>query len=325
VAAPPPPPPTQTVEIPSRRFGRYVLRSRLGSGGMAEVFLAEARNERGVPFQVALKLMRQGVSAESFADEADLMGLLEHPNLVSRLEIGEAFGRFFIAMELMAGGDLEGLLRLHRQQGRLLPLALSVHVCIEVLRALDYCHQARTRSGRPLELIHCDVNPSNIFFSGQCEVKLGDFGVAKARGLDIGPGDGVTAGKLHYLSPEQTRGAALTPASDLFSVGIVLHELVLGFHPFQRESHDEKVVMAAIQAAKLRLPDTLDKKLAAVLRKALAPEVGPRYRTAGEFAGALFTWARDTGQPFSPHEVRFALQQALAFAYWERSKVRAPR
>ncbi|WP_239014484.1 serine/threonine-protein kinase [Archangium violaceum] len=316
------PPPAKTVEIPSRRFGRYVLRSRLGSGGMAEVFLAEARDEKGMPFKVALKLMRKDVTAEAFADEADLMGLLEHPNLVSRLEIGEAFGRYFIAMEFLVGGDLEGLLRAHESQGAPPPVAVGVHVCIEVLRALAYFHQARTRSGRPLELIHGDVNPSNIFFSGQCEVKLGDFGVAKARGLDLGPEDGVTAGKLHYLSPEQTRGDTLTQSSDLFSLGIVLHELVLGFHPFARDSDDPEVVMAAIRAAKLILPDRLDRQLGAILRKALAPDVNQRYRTAGEFAGALFTWALDTGQPFAPRELQPSLQQALSLALWEREKGR---
>ena len=314
------PPPSKTVEIPSRRFGRYVLRSRLGSGGMAEVFLAEAKDEKGTPFKVALKLMRKDVTAEAFADEADLMGLLEHPNLVSRLEIGEAFGRYFIAMEFLVGGDLEGMLQAHQRQGKRIPLAAGAHVCIEVLRALAYFHQARTRSGRPLELVHGDVNPSNIFFSGQCEVKLGDFGVAKARGLDLGPEDGVTAGKLHYLSPEQTRGDTVTLASDLFSVGIVLHELVLGFHPFERGSDDPELVMAAIRAAKLNLPDTLDKRLAAVVRKALAPDVNQRYRTAGEFAGALLAWALDTGQPFGPREVQAGLQQALSLSLWEREK-----
>ena len=310
------------MEVPSRRFGRYVLRSRLGSGGMAEVFLAETQDEKGAPLKVALKLMRKDVSAEAFADEADLMGLLEHPNLVRRLEIGEAFGRYFIAMEFLVGGDLEGLLRAHRQQGQAISAALGAHVCTEVLRALAYFHQARTRSGRPLELVHGDVNPSNIFFSGQGEVRLGDFGVAKARGLDLGPEDGVTAGKLHYLSPEQTRGDSLTQASDLFSLGIVLHELVLGFHPFAPESNDPDHVMAAIRSAKLNLPDTLDKPLAAVLRKALAPDVNQRYRTAGEFAGALFAWALDTGRPFGTREVQASLQQALSLALWEREKGR---
>lgn len=296
---------SQTLEIPSRRFGRYVLRSRLGSGGMAEVFLAEAAAGTAEARQVALKFMRQGTSAEAFADEADLMGLLEHPNLVRRLEVGEAFGRSFIAMELLLGGDLDHLIKTRRRHGQRLPAALGVHVCIEVLRALACFHQARTRSGRPLELIHGDVNPANIFFSDQGEVKLGDFGVAQSRGGDIGPGEGVTAGKLHYLSPEQTRGDTLTQASDLFSLGIVLHELLLGIHPFERESEDAEVVMASIRAAKLYLPDSMDKRLATVLRKALASDVGQRYRTAGEFAGALFGWVLDANHPGSP-------QQALA-------------
>ena len=314
--------PPKTVELPSRRFGRYVLRSRLGSGGMAEVFLAEARDEKGAPFKVALKLMRKGVSAEAFADEADLMGLLEHPNLIRRLEIGEAFGRYFIAMEFQLGGDLEGLLRVHRQQRRTLSPALGAFVCIEVLRALAYFHQVRTRTGRPLDLVHGDVNPSNIFFSGEGDVKLGDFGVAKAQGADIGPQDGITAGKLHYLSPEQTRGETITASTDLFAMGIVLYELVVGTHPFIRGPLDDAAAMAAIRAAKLGLPDSVDKPLAQILRKALAPDKANRFRTAGEFAGALFTWALDTGQPFGPHEVRASLQQALALVQWEREKSR---
>jgi serine/threonine protein kinase len=299
------------VEVPSRRFGHYLLRTRLGAGGMAEVFLADAVDMRGQPFSVALKLMRKDVPAEVFADEADLMGLLEHPNLVQRLEVGEAFGRPFIAMELLVGGDLGELMRALRQQRRPFPPEIAVHVAIEVLRGLAYFHQARTRSGRPLGLVHGDVNPANIFFSGDGDVKLGDFGVAKARGVDIGPADGVAAGKLHYLSPEQTRGEPLTPASDVFAMGIVLHELLVGAHPFQRESSDVHVVMAAIRAARLHLPFTMDRTLAAILRKALAPDLAQRYRTAGELAGALLTWSLDTGQAPTRADVRHWLADVL--------------
>jgi serine/threonine-protein kinase len=315
--------PRKTVEVPSRRFGRYILHSRLGEGGMAEVFLGEAVDARGQPFKVALKLMRKGVSAEAFADEADLMGLLEHPNLVRRLEIGEAFGRYFIAMEFLVGGDLGELLRAHQQQGQELSVGLSVHICLEVLRALAYFHQARTRTGRPLELVHGDINPANIFISGQYEVKLGDFGVAKARGVNIGPEDGVAAGKLHYLSPEQTRGEPLSPASDLFTVGIVLHELVVGAPPFLPDSESPEQVMAAIRAGKLQLPDALERnRLAPLLRKALAPETAQRFRTSGEFAGALLTWALDTGQGLGPREAHVALQQALSLVFWQRERDR---
>ncbi|EAU63940.1 serine/threonine-protein kinase [Stigmatella aurantiaca] len=300
----------KTVEVPSRRYGRYRLRSRLGEGGMAEVFLADAVDARGQSFSVALKLMRKDVPVEAFADEADLMGVLDHPNLVRKLEDGEAFGRPFIAIEFLSGGDLERLLRTHERLHRRVPLGVAVHVCIEVLRALAYFHQARTRSGRPLELVHGDITPSNIFFSGEGEVKLGDFGVAKSRGADIGPQDGILAGKLHYLSPEQTRGEPPTPATDLFALGIVLHEMVVGTHPFLREETDEARVMAAIRAGKLNLPDSVDRPLAQILRRALAPDTASRYHTAGEFAGALFTWLLDSGQSPSRPQIQEWLRKS---------------
>jgi serine/threonine protein kinase len=305
---------TRTVEFPSRRYGRYVVRSRLGEGGMAEVFLADAIPPRGDKFPVALKLMRKDAPPEAFADEADLMGLLDHPNLVRMLESGKAFGRPFIAMEFLVGGDLKRLMEAQETLKRRIPLGICLYICIEMLRALSYFHQLRTRSGRPLELVHGDVNPSNVFFSGDAEVKLGDFGVATARGADIGPRDGITAGKLHYLSPEQTQGEALTPASDLFSLGILLHELVVGTHPFLRQEMDEEVVMAAIRAAKVTLPDTVDRGLAQIIRKSLAADPHNRYRTAGEFAGALLTWSLDSGNSPTRDNVQSWLLKTLSYA-----------
>jgi serine/threonine protein kinase len=305
---------TKSVEFPSRRHGRYVIRSRLGHGGMAEVFLADAFPPRADTFPVALKLMRKGAPPEAFADEVDLMGLLDHPNLVRMLESGQAFGRPFIAMEFLAGGDLKRLMEAHESLKRRIPVGMAAHVCIEVLRGLAYFHQLRTRSGRPLELVHGDVNPSNIFFSGEADVKLGDFGVAKAQGADIGPRDGMAAGKLHYLSPEQTLGESLTPASDLFSLGIVLHELVVGTHPFLHGETDDEAAMEAIRNARVSLPDWVDRGMAQVIRKALAADLDNRYRTAGEFAGALFTWLLDSGHsPSRPH-VKDWLMQTLGHA-----------
>ncbi|MDP3238572.1 MAG: serine/threonine-protein kinase [Myxococcales bacterium] len=285
--------PVQAVEVPSRRFGRYIIRSRLGQGGMAEVFLAEAVDEKGDQLNVALKLMRKGVPEDKFADEADLMGLLSHPNLVRMLEVGAAFGRPFIAMEFLIGGDLREVMEAHRRQMKGFPLGMGVHLCIEVLRALAYFHTATTRTGTPLSLVHSDVNPANVFFSGAGEVKLGDFGVASSGHIDIGPGEGITAGKLSYLSPEQIRGEPLGPAADLWSVGVMMHELIVGYHPFQKEGASEQEIMQLIRGAKLNIPDYVDKPLAVILQKALTPDLRQRYRSAGEFAGPLFAWALD--------------------------------
>ena len=271
---------------------------------MAEVFLAETVGDTGDRLEVALKLMRKGAPAEAFHDEADLMGLLRHPNLVQRLEVGEAFGRPFIAMELLVGGDLRAVMKELRQRRQALPAAIATHIVLEVLKGLAYFHQAKTRSGTPLGLVHADVNPANVFFSAGGEIKLGDFGVAKSRLANIGPRDGIAAGKLHYLSPEQTRGEPLSPASDLFSVGIILHELLIGFHPFQTDSSDPATVMNAIRAGKLSLPSDLDRSLAQILRRSLHPGLGVRYRTAGEFAGDLFAYTLDRGLLQSSDDVR---------------------
>jgi eukaryotic-like serine/threonine-protein kinase len=303
--------PVQAVEVPSSRFGRYIIRSRLGQGGMAEVFLAEATDEKGDQLNVALKLMRKGVSEEKFADEADLMALLSHPNLVRMLETGAAFGRQFIAMEFLIGGDLREVMEAHRRQMKGFPLGMGVHICIEVLRALAYFHTATTRTGTPLSLVHSDVNPANVFFSGAGDVKVGDFGVASSGHIDIGPGEGIAAGKLSYLSPEQITGQPLGPSSDLWAVGVMLHELVVGYHPFQDEGASEQEIMNRIRAAKLNIPDYVDKPLATVIQKSLTPDLRQRYRSAGELAGPLFAWALDHNQLPTNRQVQEWLEGVL--------------
>lgn len=299
------------IEVPSRRFGKYVLRSRVGQGGMAEVFLADAVDERGEHLSVALKLAKKGASPDAFGDEADLMGMLSHPNLVKLVEVGQAFGRPFIAMEFLIGGDLQEVMRVHRQQMTGVPLKMGVHVVLEVLKGLSYFHRATTRTGTPMHLVHSDVNPANVFFSGSGEVKLGDFGVASSAKLEIGPGQGIAAGKLWYLSPEQCRGEALTPASDLWAAGVILHELVVGFHPFQKDDATDDHAMELITAGKLDVPAYIDPPLAKVLSRALAVPLKERYPSAGAFAGDLFGYALDHGLFTTPAEVQEWLEGLL--------------
>lgn len=303
---------SQTIEVPSRRFGRYVVRSRLGAGGMAEVFLSQITDESGHPRDVALKLMKKGVDAEAFADEADLMGLLSHPNLVQRLEFGEAFGRPFIAMEFLMAGDLRALLQTVRREGGDVPLKFTMHVTIEVLKALAYFHQAKTRTGRPLGLVHGDVNPSNIFFSSDGDVKLGDYGVAKSKDAEVGPRGGATGGKLRYLAPELFRGEQMTPKSDLFALGVMLFELAVGYHPFDKgEDADEKVA-ALMKAAKLPvIPERVPKELHPILHKALAEKASQRYATAGDMASDLFRYVLNSDQWMARGDIRAYLEEVV--------------
>ncbi len=290
-----------TIEVPSRRFGRYLVTRRLGQGGQAEVFYGVSAPESGQRVEVALKLMRQGADEHRFAEEADLMGLLSHPNLVDMVEHGVAFGRPYLALEFLSGGDL------HARAQRPLPQALVLTVCIEVLKGLSYVHRAKTKSGTPLNLVHGDVNPANVFFGGAGEVKLGDFGVASSAHLGLGPPEGVAAGKLSYLSPEQTYGQALTPATDVWAVGVMLYELLVGQSPFLREGASREQTFAAIRAPKLSFPASLDKPLQNAIKSALMPDLRARFKTAGELAGPLLTYAMDQGELLSPAQVRALL------------------
>jgi serine/threonine-protein kinase len=296
------------IEVPSGHFGTYRIKRRLGEGGMSEVFLAEAVDKHGDQVKVALKMMKKGIDESFFAQEADLMGLLSHPNLVRMLEVGQAYGRYYIAMEFLVGGDLREVMEAHQKQMSGVPQEIAVHVVIELLKGLAYFHKATTRTGTALNLVHSDVNPANIFFSGEGDVKLGDFGVAATAATLA---QGVAAGKLSYLSPEQTRGETVTAAADLWAAGVTLYELVVGYHPFRSEGASEQQVMQAIRAAKLSIPDYVAKPVAAVLQKALAPEQKNRFKTAGEFAGPLFTWALDSGKAPSKAQVAEWLSHAL--------------
>lgn len=280
------PSPSPAIFVPSRRFGSYRILSRIGAGAHADVFLAEARDAEDSLHIVALKVLKPGITEESFADEADLMGMLRHPNLVSRLEVGLSAGRFFIAMEYLDGGDLFRLLR----GGRRLSVSVALYIAMELLEALDYFHQARTPTGRPLELIHSDVTPSNVLFTREGAVKLGDFGVASSKSsvARLGAADGMTAGKLFYLSPEHARGEALHPASDLFAVGLMLHEMLLGTHPLQPlMGAPQEEILARLGGAPLPIVEPIKSGHRRILERALAPSLERRFTDARAFSETL--------------------------------------
>lgn len=265
---------------------------------MADVFRAEPMRGANRPGQVALKVLRPDAGDDAFATETDLMGMLAHPNVVRLLESGRAFGRPYLSLELMDGGDLAHLAR----RGPL-PIGLVLTAAIEVLCGLSYVHEARARNGVPLGLVHSDVNAANVLFTSSGEIKLGDFGVATSVTANIGPPEGTAAGKLSSLSPEQTRGEVLTPASDLWSAAVMIYELVTGTHPFVTPAMSEAEAIDAIRAARFR-DERLSPRLADVLRCALRRDPAARYQSAAELGAALLTVARDRGWWWTRAEVR---------------------
>ncbi|MFZ5469710.1 MAG: protein kinase domain-containing protein, partial [Myxococcota bacterium] len=229
------------------RLGHYELLSRLGRGGMAEVFFARATSGPRAGQTVAIKRLLPQVAkdpecVELFAGEADLTMQLHHPNIVKTLEVGLVDESYFLVMEAVDGRDLGQILRRCKQLGIQLPIDFAVYLAKVLFDALDYAHNAKGLKGERLGIVHCDVSPSNMFISRMGEVKLGDFGVARARGL---PGASTVVGKPYYLSPEVIEGDS-SVAGDLWAACVSLYELLTLERPFQGETPEE--VFSAIRA-----------------------------------------------------------------------------
>jgi serine/threonine protein kinase len=211
----------------------YEIEARIGRGGMAEVFRGRVVGGPRAGAPVAVKRLLPALAGEPshvslFEREARLASRLDHPGIVAVLETGVEGGAPYMVMEYVDGRDLGRLLATCAARGIRLPLDFALHVGHAVAEALRYAHEARGSDGRPLGIVHCDVSPSNVFVSLAGDVKLGDFGVARA----AGDGRGAVFGKVRYLAPEQLRGGAVGPRTDVFGLGAVLHELLTGLPAF---------------------------------------------------------------------------------------------
>ncbi|WP_095977116.1 serine/threonine-protein kinase [Melittangium boletus] len=217
-------------------LGKYFLHERLGVGGMAEVFRATYSPEGGFEKVVAIKRILPAYAEDEdfvtlFRREAELVSLLNHPNIVQVLDVGRFGDTYFMAMEHIEGVSLRELIKVH---GRLPPAAVAL-IGAEMGQALDYVHRRTASDGTPLNLVHRDVNPPNILLSRIGEVKLGDFGVARAAiHVRLTQADRVR-GKLGYLAPEQARGESFDGRADLFALGLTLHEALTGRRVFSGE------------------------------------------------------------------------------------------
>ncbi len=264
-------------------FGRYHLLRPLGRGGMGEVFLAESRGAAGFRKRLVIKrilpeLAREPRFVARFLAEGRLVVQLHHPHIVQVLDMGEVDGEIFLAMEYVDGWDLAAVLRTLEARSERMPLDLALVVLIAVAEALAYAHTAVGEDGAPLGIVHRDVSPSNVVIGRQGAVKLLDFGIAAA-GRDAGRDGG--GGKVAWMSPEQARGEVATAQSDLFSFGIVAHELLTGGHPFRGYSDGqtlERIMEAsAVGLSKLQgagLPPGLVGLVAALLGR--DPAARPR-------------------------------------------------
>jgi serine/threonine-protein kinase len=263
-----------------RSLGPYQLVRRLGRGGMAEVHLATGFGASGFQRTVAIKTLAPELVGDADLEralihEATLAGKLHHRNLVAVLGLGVDDGLYYVVMEYVDGGDLAGA-RLAE------PLAL--HVVGELALGLAYLHAARDERGLPLGIVHRDISPSNVLVSSTGDVKLADFGIAKATALADLTAAGTRKGTYAYMSPEQLAGEAVTPASDQFGLAVTLVELITGVRPFLGET--PLATMEAIRAGAAQL-DGLADDVADVVRCALAPDAAARFASTDAFRYAL--------------------------------------
>lgn len=260
-------------------FGHFRLLARIGQGGMAEVFRAEVESGPLAGRIVALKrLLPQYCSDTQYLDlflnEADVTRQLRHPAIIQVLETGEVGDHYYIAMEFVEGVDLAKVLRIAVEREWPIPINLACYVMHVVADALGYAHRAQGPSGAPLGIVHCDVNPANIFISKGGGIRLGDFGVATNQVASSALLQGGVAGKAHYLAPEQLRQATVTAATDVFAVGVILYELLCGRRPFEGETL--AALWNSIIAGRVTRPIDLRPEITTELERVMLAALRPR-------------------------------------------------
>jgi serine/threonine protein kinase len=272
----------------------YLLGPLLARGGMAEVYVGKHRSEQFEKL-VAIKriLPRYSQDREFLAmlrDEATISGRLQHSNIVQVFGFGRVDSSYAMIMELIPGSDLRALLAQCEKQAARLPLPAALYIAAEVAQGLHYAHQLRDEHGVPVGVVHRDISPQNVLISWQGEVKIIDFGIADAQGKLTETRPGVVKGKYSYMSPEQVSGKVLDARSDVFSLGIVLWEMLAMRRLFNSESEVE--TMRRIQECKIpiKLADLnseVSPALLAIVERSLQKEPDRRFRSAGELANAL--------------------------------------
>lgn len=261
---------------------------------MAEVFRGEALSHHGFKKQVAIKrvlphLAQNKGFIEMFLDEARLGARLSHANIVNVFDIGSADDTYFIVMEFIDGCNMKALIEHYRQLGQRVGVKESIYICMETCRGLDYAHELVGDEGEPLNIVHRDISPPNILLSKRGEIKLTDFGLAKATTQLEKTDPGVVKGKFSYLSPEAASAQPLDGRADIFALGIVLWEMLAGRRLFLGETDYQtvKLVQQANVPSLARLNSEVEPDLEELLAKALARDPEDRYRYAREFGDAL--------------------------------------
>jgi serine/threonine-protein kinase len=274
---------------------RYRITERIAAGGMAEVFKGVAESLHGFRKTVAIKRILPNLTKNEkfvtmFLDEARLSLFLQHANIVQVFDIGHADDTYFIVMEFVDGVDLKAIFEWRRRIRKRLTVGQTIYMIMEVCKGLAYAHDlVNPETGRPLGIVHRDISPANVLMSRNGEIKLADFGLAKAASQVEATDPGVVKGKMSYLSPEAARGENVDHRSDIFAVGILLYEALTSKRLFYGESDYQTVEMvrnAKIPPIGQQNPE-VEPEFEEIVRKALARRVEDRFQSATDLQDAL--------------------------------------
>ncbi|MBI2896280.1 MAG: serine/threonine protein kinase [Deltaproteobacteria bacterium] len=318
--------PFEATQVSGKRLGRYVLRYEIASGGMGEVYLAQMRGPAGVERWVALKVLRPEIAAQQkfvtmFLDEARIASRLSHPNLCAVVDFGQADGRYFLALEYLHGETLSKVVRrLYAEAmtasgtSMVKPVDLICRMVADAARGLHAAHEARGADGHPLGIVHRDVSPQNVFILYDGVAKVMDFGIASARGRESHTMTGEVKGKFAYMSPEQLSGKKVDRRTDVFALGIVLWESVVGRRLFRAESEGETVLnvmskqIPAPSALARGIPPAVDR----IVVRALERDADRRYPTAAAMADDLEEFLASLGRPAGASQVSGLMRRLFA-------------
>jgi serine/threonine protein kinase len=294
---PPRPSNLVTTSQPKRQpipFGKYLLLDRINIGGMAEVWRGKMFGAGGFERLVAIKRILPNIAEDEefitmFIDEAKISVQLNHANIAQIHELGQIANNYFIAMEYIPGKDMRAIFDRCRKKGEPAPIPLVAYCVSKMCEGLDYAHRKKDGMGRDLNIVHRDISPQNILISYEGEVKVIDFGIAKAAGKATKTQAGILKGKFGYMSPEQIRGLPLDRRSDVFAIGVCLYEMLTGERLFVGES--DFSVLEKVRKAEVPPPSTYNKRipenLEKIVLKALARDVDERYQYASELGDDL--------------------------------------
>jgi serine/threonine protein kinase len=321
-------------------YGKYYLLERVNIGGMAEIYKAKAFGVEGFERLLAVKKILASIAEDEsfinmFIDEAKIAGQLNHPNIAQIFDLGKVDGSYFIAMEYISGKDLKTIFERARRLGEKVSIPRVCYLMMKSCEGLGHAHHKKDAQGRDLNIVHRDVSPQNVLLSYEGEVKIIDFGIAKAQGKTSQTQVGILKGKFSYMSPEQVRGLHIDHRSDIFSLGIVLYELLtlerlfLGDSDFDTLEKIRKVEMSPPTLYNPHIP----KELEDIVLKALAKSPEDRYQTSYELADALEQFMRNQGYYFTNKDLGAYMKDAFSadiefenkkLEYYRSLNLRAP-